>query len=119
VLAVLVPKGVCPICLATSGSVLSSLGLTFLANAAIMRWLLAVLLGISLLALFVSARRKERWSMFAVAVAGALAVYAGWMTASKIAVYGGSALLVIASLLNVWKPPEASLPRSNQQGTTP
>src|SRR6266536_5288554 len=67
VLAVLVPKGICPICLATSGSVLSSLGLTFLANDAVMRWLLAGILGIALLAFFVSARRKERWRMFAIA----------------------------------------------------
>lgn len=118
VLAVLVPKGVCPICLATSGSVLSSLGLTFLANAALMRWLLASVLSIALVAFFVSARRKERWAMFSLAVAGGLGVYGGWMVASKIAVYTGSALLMIASLLNVWRPRGASLPLSNQQGTT-
>lgn len=119
VLAVLVPKGLCPICIATSGSVLSSLGLTFLANDAVMRWLLAGILAIALLAFFVSARRKERWAMFATAVAGALLVYAGWMFTSTIAVYGGSALLVAASILNLWKPREPSLPLSNEQGIAP
>lgn len=113
VLAVLVPKGICPICLAMSGSVLSSLGLSFLANDAIMRWLLAGILAIALLAFFVSARRKERWAMFGIAVAGALLVYGGWMFTSTIGVYGGSSLLVVASLLNLWKPREA-LPVSNE-----
>src|SRR5262245_34952222 len=79
VLAVVVLKGICPICLPTSGSVLSSLGLTFLANDKVMRWLLAGLLGVALLAFLISARRKQRWGMFALAVAGALAVYGGWM----------------------------------------
>lgn len=116
VLAVLVPKGICPICLATSGSVLSSLGLTFLANDAVMRWLLAGILSVALLAFFVAARRKERWAMFAIAVVGALAVYGGWMFASTIAIYSGSALLVIASCLNLWKPREASLPLPNEEG---
>lgn len=119
VLAVLVPKGMCPICLAASGSVLSSLGLTFLAHDAVMRWLLAGLLGIALLVFFISARRKERWGMFAVAAVGAVAVYGGWMFTSKIAVYGGSALLVIASFLNVWKPRDALLPLSRNQGIAP
>ena len=118
-LAVLVPKGICPLCLATSGSVLSSLGLTFLANDNVMRWLLAGILCIALLAFFISARRKERWIMFAVAITGALAVYGGWMLDSTIAVYSGSALLVIASVLNLWKPREASLPFSNKEGIAP
>lgn len=119
VLAVLVPKGICPICLATSGSVLSSLGLSFLANDSIMRWLLAGILGIALLAFFLSARRKERWAMFGIAVAGASLVYGGWTFTSTIAVYGGSALLVVASFLNLWKPSDAALPLTNEEGISP
>jgi hypothetical protein len=119
VLAVLVPKGICPICVATSGSVLSSLGLTFLANDAVMRWLLAGILGVASLAFFVAARRKERCVMFAIAVAGASAVYGGWLLSSSIVVYSGSALLVIASVLNLWKPRDASLPLSSEEGMTP
>ena len=116
VLAVIVPKGLCPICLAMSGSVLSSLGLTFLANDAVMRWLLAGILGVALFAFFVVARRKERWAMFGVAAAGAVAVYGGWMFSSKVAVYSGSALLVVASVLNLWRPRAASLPIISDEG---
>lgn len=119
VLAALAPKGLCPLCLATSGSVISSLGLSFLADDAVMRWLLAGMLGIALLAFFGSARRKERWSVFAFAVAGAFAVYGGWIFTSTIAIYVGSALLVFASVLNLWKPREASLPFSNEEGIAP
>lgn len=119
VLAVLAPKGLCPICLASSGSVLSSLGLTFLADDAVMRWLLAGILAVALLAFFFSARRKERWAMFAIAAAGAVAVYGGWLFTSSLAIYSGSALLVVASILNLWKPRETSLPLSNEEGITP
>ena len=119
VLAVLAPKGLCPICIASSGSVLSSLGLTFLADDAVMRWLLAGILGIALLAFFVAARRKERWVMFMIAAAGAVAVYGGWFFASTFAIYSGSALLVISSMLNLWKPRVTSLPLSTEEGITP
>jgi len=119
VLAVLAPKGLCPICLAASGSVLSSLGLNFLADDAVIRWLLAGMLGVALLAFFVSARRKQRWAVFAIAAVGALGVYGGWFFTSTIAIYSGSALLVIASILNLWKPREVSLPLSNEEGITP
>ena len=119
VLAALAPKGLCPICIATSGSVLSSLGLTFLMDDAVMRWLLAGILGLALLSFFVVARRKERWGMFAIAVLGSIAVYSGWLLSSNIAIYSGSGLLVLASILNLWKPRETPLPLSNEQGMTP
>lgn len=118
-LAVLAPKGVCPICLAMTSSVLSSLGLTFLANDALMRWLLAGLLGIALLAFSAAARHHERWGLFALAFAGAIAVYGGWMFTSTIALYGGSVLLAIASALNLWKPRSASLSLSKERGLAP
>lgn len=119
VLAVLVPKGICPICLATSGSVLSSLGLTFLADDSIMRWLLAAMLAVALLAFFASARRKERWGMFGTSVVGALLVYGGWIFAVKLAVYAGSALLVVASLLNLRKSRNTEISPSKAEGNIP
>ena len=103
VLAILVPKGLCPMCVAASGSVLSTLGLTFLADGAIMQWLLAVLLGAGLLALMLSARSKGRWLPFWLAVAGSVGVYAGWFFKAPSALYPGVALLVAASLVNLKK----------------
>ena len=117
VLAVVVPKGLCPLCLAASGSVLSSLGLSFLADDAIMRWLLAAVLLVALTAFFIRARNAERFGLFWTAVAGSLLVYTGWLISSPIALYGGTALVSAASLLNLRKPRDPSrAPLSTAEG---
>lgn len=120
VLAALVPKGICPICLSTSGSILPAIGLSFLANGAIMRWVLAGLLLLSLATFFIAARNKERWSIFFVAAAGAVLVYVGWLLTSSVILYGGTAVLLAASILNLKKPrDESPAPLSTAEGTTP
>lgn len=103
VLALLIPKGLCPLCLAASGSVVSTLGLSFLAKGAIMQWHLAALLAVGLLALVLSARSKQRWSPVWLALAGSIGVYAGWFFATHLLLYPGMALLVAASALNLKK----------------
>lgn len=108
VLAVLVPKGICPICLATSGSILPAIGLGFLAEDGVMRWLLPIVLLFSLLAFFVSARNRERWIPFALAATGCLFVYLGWFFTASVLLYGGTGLLVFAVLANLRKPREDS-----------
>ena len=120
VLAVLIPKGICPLCLSTSGSILPAIGLSFLADSAIMRWVLAGLLSLSLFAFFVSARNKERWSIFVIAAVGAVLVYVGWLLSSSVTLYGGTAVMLTASILNLKKPrDESPLPLSSVEGTTP
>lgn len=119
VVAVLVPKGACPICLATSGSVLSSLGLSFLANDPIMRWVLLGALSIAIFAFFVRARRKERWGLFWAAAIGSVLVYAGWLLSFSIALYGGTMILSAASILNLRRPRDAAQPSfSTLEGTS-
>lgn len=103
VLAVLIPKGVCPLCIAASGSVLSTLGLSFLASDGVMRWLLLGLLLVALIVFFIRARAAERWGLFWLAVAGSVLVYAGWLAALSIVLYGGTALLSAAAVLNLRK----------------
>ena len=111
VLAIVVPKGLCPICVAASGSVLSTLGLSFLVDNAIMRWLLAGVLLLGLLALLSSARANERWVPFGVGVIGSVGVYAGWFFESAFVLYPGMVLLAAASILNLIKPrPEPAVP---------
>lgn len=120
VLAVLIPKGICPLCLTASGSILPALGLSFLADSAIMRWLLAALLLLSLYTFFLSARNKERWHLFAIASAGAVLVYVGWLLSSSVTLYGGTAVMLTASILNLRRPrDEAQLPFTPAEGTTP
>jgi len=119
VLAVLVPKGICPLCLTTSGSILPAIGLSFLANSSIMRWVLAGLLLFSLYAFFISARNKERWHIFAIAAAGAVLVYVGWLLASTVTLYSGTGVMLTASVLNLKKPRDESLLPLPTEGTTP
>ena len=120
VLAVLIPKGICPLCLTTSGSILPALGLSFLANSSIMRWVLAALLLLSLYTFFISARNKERWHVFAIALTGAVLVYVGWLSTSSVTLYSGTAVMLTASILNLKKPrDESPLPFTPAKGTTP
>ena len=119
VLAVLIPKGICPLCLTTSGSILPALGLSFLANSSIMRWVLAALLLLSLYTFFISARNKERWHVFAIALTGAVLVYVGWLIASSVTLYSGTAVMLTASILNLRKVrDESQLPFTPAQGTS-
>lgn len=118
-IAVLIPKGICPLCLASSGSILPALGLSFLANSSIMRWVLAALLLLSLSTFFISARNKERWHIFAIALTGAVLVYVGWLLTSSVTLYSGTAVMLTASILNLRKVrDESPLPFTPAQGTS-
>lgn len=111
VLAVLAPKGLCPMCIAASSGVLSALGLRFLLDDSIMRWVLAGLLAMALLFFFMRARNAERWGLFGLAVSGSVLVYAGWFVETSPILYAGTVLLSAAAVLNLRKPrDETSLP---------
>ena len=119
VIAVLIPKGICPLCLTASGSILPALGLSFLANSSIMRWVLAALLLLSLSTFFISARNKGRWNVFAIALTGAVLVYVGWLLTSSVTLYSGTAVMLTASILNLRKVrDEPQLPFTPAKGTT-
>ena len=101
VLALLAPKGLCPICVAASGGVLSSLGLGFLAADNVVRWVLPIALLVGLAGLGLAARNHGRWWIFGLGVAGAFVLYPGWIFALKPVMYGGMGLLVLASIFNL------------------
>jgi hypothetical protein len=101
VLALLAPKGLCPICVAASGGVLSSLGLGFLANDSVIRWVLPSALLVGVIGLGLAARSHRRWWIFALGVVGAAVLYTGWFFTVKPALYAGMGLLVLASIFNL------------------
>src|SRR5713226_3557009 len=101
-LALLAPKGLCPICVAAAGGLLSSVGLGFLAVDGVIRWVLAALLVVGLSGLYLAARRHRRWWIFALGSGAAMILYAGWFWGIGAALYGGMGLLASASLLNLW-----------------
>ena len=102
VLALLAPKGLCPLCVAASGGALASIGLGFLAVNSVIHWVLPITLALGLLGLFFASRRHRRWWVFALGVVGSLVLYGGWLLSFSPVLYGGMALLIIASAFNFW-----------------
>ena len=101
VLALLAPKGLCPICVAASGGVLSSLGLGFLAADSVIRWVLPIALLVGLVGLGLAARSHRRWWILGLGIVGALVLYGGWFFSFEPVMYGGMGLLVLASIFNL------------------
>lgn len=102
VLALLAPKGLCPVCVAASGGVLSSIGLGFLAVNSVIQWVLPITLGLGLLGLYFASRGHRRWSVFGLGVLGSAVLYGGWLDTSAPLLYGGMVLLLAASAYNFW-----------------
>lgn len=101
-LAVVMPKGLCPICVAASGGVLASLGLGFLAVERNVRILLAVTLTIAMAGLVLSARRHGRWWTVPLGFVAAMTVMTGRLLLVDAILYGGMVLLVAATGADLW-----------------
>jgi len=102
VLAVVAPKGLCPVCVAASGGLLASLGLGFLAVETNIRWILGVTLSIGLTGLVLSARRHRRWWTVYLGAAGALTAMLGRFALINVVLYGGMVLLTAALAADLW-----------------
>lgn len=102
VLAVVAPKGLCPVCVAASGGLLASLGLGFLAVETNIRWMLGISLSVGLTGLALSARRHRRWWTVLLGAAGAAAAMLGRFALVDVALYGGMVLLVAAMAGDLW-----------------
>ncbi len=93
----------CPACYPAYAGILSSLGLTALANPSAQAALTLLFLGLSLAALAYRARCRRGYGPLALGVAASVVVFGakfalGWDSAT----YAGIALLVGAALWNVW-----------------
>lgn len=102
VLAVVAPKGLCPVCVAASGGLLGSIGLGFLAVETNIRWMLAATLSIGLFGLAMSARRHRRWWTVALGSAGAITALSGRFVLLNVVLYGWMVLLTAALTADLW-----------------
>lgn len=102
VLAVAMPKGLCPICVAASGGMLASLGLGFLLVERNVRWILAVTLTIGLVGFALSARRHRRWWTLGIGIVAAVTTMTGRLLLENVVLYGGMVLLVGAMAADLW-----------------
>lgn len=113
VLAVLAPKGLCPVCVAASGGLLGSVGLGFLAVETNIRWILVATLSLGIFGLVMSARRHRRWLPVALGAAGAVLAILGRFSVLNVVLYGGMVLLMAAMAADLWarkRAPPASAP---------
>jgi hypothetical protein len=101
-LAVVAPKGLCPICVAASGGMLTSLGLGFLAVEQSVRWILIGTLTIGLVGLVLSARGHRRYWPLGLGALGASLVIVGRFLGRNELLYGGMVLLLGATLGDLW-----------------
>ena len=101
-IAVVMPKGLCPICVAASGGTLASLGLGFLAVERNVRLMLAVTLAIAVVGLVLSARRHRRAWTIPLGVVAAMTVLTGRLLLIDAILYGGMVLLVGAMGADLW-----------------
>lgn len=100
--AVLMPKGLCPICVAASGGMLASLGLGFLLVERNVRWILGLTLTIGLIGFVLSARRHRRWWTLALGVVAAATTMIGRLLFSNPVLYSGMVLLIWAMGADLW-----------------
>lgn len=123
-LLALLPAAKCPICIAAYAGVLSSVGLGFLHNNRVLAPFIGVFLTVNLISVAWSTRSQKRPGPLLVTVLGSAAVVGGRLIWSVPAVlYGGVALLVGASLWNLWlkrpRPePPIQLRLERKEGTT-
>lgn len=98
-LAAVIPH--CPFCATATGTLLSSLGLGFLATSGIGRWLVPLLLLIGVLGLAAGTFGHRAWWVLAVGVAGSATAYVGWSTERQAVVLLGAAAVLLASIVNL------------------
>jgi len=102
VVAVLMPKGLCPICITASGGMLASFGLGFLLVERNVRWILGLTLTIGLVGFILSARRHRRWWTLAVGVIAAATTMLGRLLLNNPVLYSGMVLLIGAMGADLW-----------------
>jgi hypothetical protein len=110
-LVALLPSVTCPLCLPAWAGVLSSLGLGFVMSERVLAPVIALLLTVGCASVAWSARCHRRVAPLALALVGSAAVVAGRLVWSiPVVTYAGAALLVGASVWNLWlKRPRGAL----------
>jgi hypothetical protein len=100
--AIMLPKGLCPICAAATGGLLTSLGLGFVLVESNVRWILSVSLSSGLLGLGLSARHHRRWWPVLLGAVGAVTVMVGRFLLVDAGLYGGMVPLMAAMGADLW-----------------
>lgn len=99
----LLPKLTCPVCWPAYTALLSSAGIGFIDYTPYLLPVISIFLAITLLALAYRARARRGYGPFWIGVAGSISVLIGkFIMENEFALYFGVALLIGASLWNIW-----------------
>jgi hypothetical protein len=99
----LLPKLICPVCWPAYAGIVSSLGLSFLIGTTYLLPVTAGFLAVSAGALGFRARHRRGYGPLWMGLLAAIIVLVGkFQLESNATTYGGIAILVIASVWNVW-----------------
>ena len=103
ILAAVLPKAACPVCVAAYAGAVSALGLGFLLTDRVLNPIIVGSLALSVVSVAWAARQRRRTLPLYLAVVGAAAIILGRMIWSvPLVVYVGMALLLGASLWTLW-----------------
>ena len=103
VVAPLLPKGACPLCLGAYGAILSTLGLGFLATERVLAPVTLTALAVAVGTIAFGIKKHKRYGPLAVALVSTMAVIAGrFIWELPILLLVGLATLFAASLWNLW-----------------
>lgn len=110
-----IPVGACPVCIAATAGILSSLGLGFLLESRYLLMLTAAFLTIALLTLGYGARARRGFWPLAVGAGSAIAIVLGkFELSSDPVLYIGLAGLITAAVWNAW-PKRATISQGSQK----
>ncbi len=99
----LLPNATCPACWPLYAGVLSSLGLGFLMQGTYFYIVIGILLSISLGALFYKAKQRHGYGPLWLGLLAAIIIMVSkYLQLSSMYMYGGAAILIIASVWNNW-----------------
>jgi hypothetical protein len=101
--ASLLPVGVCPACWPAYAGLLSSFGFGLLLDTAYLLPLTALFLVLAVAALAYKAKTRKGYGPFVMGIVAAVIVFVvKFVYESDLAMYGGIAMLITASLWNAW-----------------
>lgn len=112
-LAVL-PSASCPACWGAYGALLASLGLGFFINDKVLAPLIVAALVVGIVAIAWTTKSHRRYGPLVLTVGGSAAIAAGRLVWNvPVLVYGGAAIVLAASIWNLWLKRPAPVPLVN------
>lgn len=92
----------CPACVPAVGALFSAIGLGFLVDMTILKWLTVILLSIGLLGLYANFQKHRKMIFLIIGLTASMAVFSSrYLSESKTILYTGAAVLLVNAFLDI------------------